>query len=532
MTSTHEMAIRIDWTPPEDGRQRGTARIVLGDTSFTDTLDITSHRAREKLTEGALRRIPALDTEANREALSEKLEAYAANEAERRIAPAQAANPEPYNEPDPQALLKDTPVAVVREAREMLLDPALSLRLIDDFEAVGIAGEREFALLTYLIGTSRRLGSPLAAIVQGSSSTGKSYVPEQIARLFPAEALMRLTTMTPEALVHMKVGTLRHQFILAGERPRAENDQTADIRRSLREMLSSQRLTKAMPIKTPGAGVQTILIDQPGPIAFMESTTREQVFYEDATRCLLLNTDESTDQTVRIIEAAARRAQAGIETSTGTPCHARHHAVQRIIATAGRPARVVVPFAEQIAAKFPTHTVVARRTFNLLVGAIKSSALLHHLQRDRDADDSIVATRADYKLVRPLLTGPLSRTLGDRVTQEVQKTHNSLIESVGVRYFTIADARAATGQSESTLRRRLNQAIAAGLAEQVTDPRGQSPARYQLIETGDDGLPLHDSPIPTAKEVFCSSNVLTLGGRTASATTESTSDCHDLQTHD
>src|SRR5262249_22984061 len=155
----------------------------------------------------------------------------------------------------------------------------------------------------YLTGTSRKLKAPLAAIVQGPSSSGKSYVVEKTAGLIPPEDTIHATQMTPQALFHMKPGSLRHKLVVGGERSRLQNDDVgAEATRALREMLSSGRLSKLMPVKGEGGLIETRLIEQDGPIAYVETTTLTRIFDEDVNRCLLLNTDEQPEQTKKIID--------------------------------------------------------------------------------------------------------------------------------------------------------------------------------------------------------------------------------------
>src|SRR5262249_16728051 len=83
----------------------------------------------------------------------------------------------------------------------------------------------------YLAGVSRLLERPLAVIVQGPSSSGKSYVIAKVAELFPPEAVVLAHQMTPQALFHMEPGSLEHRFVVAGERSRLENDDSAEATR-------------------------------------------------------------------------------------------------------------------------------------------------------------------------------------------------------------------------------------------------------------------------------------------------------------
>jgi hypothetical protein len=91
---------------------------------------------------------------------------------------------------------------------------------------------------------------------------------------------------------------------VAGERSRLEDDDTAEATRALREMLSEGRLSKLLPIKADGQ-LQTVLVEQDGPIAYIETTTLTKLFNEDANRCILLSSDERPEQTRRILSTLA-----------------------------------------------------------------------------------------------------------------------------------------------------------------------------------------------------------------------------------
>ena len=69
-------------------------------------------------------------------------------------------------------------------------------------------------------------------------------------------------------------------------------------------MLGSGRLSKMLPIKE-GNQIVTRLVEQDGPIAYIESTTLTNIFDEDKNRCLLLAADESTKQTRSVINRLA-----------------------------------------------------------------------------------------------------------------------------------------------------------------------------------------------------------------------------------
>ena len=158
--------------------------------------------------------------------------------------------PAPYPTLD-QAVTRD-------EAERLLQNPKLIQEIIDDVARLGVAGEKELTATVYLVGVSRFLPRPLNSIVQGPSSSGKSYLIAKTASLFPPEAIIEATQMTPQALFHMKPGSLVHKFIVAGERSRAEDDERAEATRALREMMSAGRLSKLIPMKGASGQIETV----------------------------------------------------------------------------------------------------------------------------------------------------------------------------------------------------------------------------------------------------------------------------------
>src|SRR5262249_26013572 len=117
-----------------------------------------------------------------------------------RLADATLTNAPPAGAGPPGAvpeLLNEMPKDIRDEADAMLDDPLLMKQVIDDVAALNVAGERELTATVFLIGVSRLLPRPLAGIVQGPSSSGKSYLIEKTASLFPPEAVIHATQMTP-----------------------------------------------------------------------------------------------------------------------------------------------------------------------------------------------------------------------------------------------------------------------------------------------------------------------------------------------
>ena len=322
--------------------------------------------------------------------------------------------------------IEGTDPAVLKEAERLLKDPRLLERIAADVETAGVAGEEDLAMVLYLIGTSRLLPRPLAAIVQGQSSSGKSYTIERVAGMFPAEAVVWATTMTPQALFHAKPGSLSHRWVVAGERSRVDNDDRAEATRALREMLAAGRLSKMMPMKV-GGEIVTVTIEQPGPIAFVESTTSARVFEEDANRCIMLSTDERRAQTKTIMWRLALHASGKVR-SEGPRVVTLHQTLQRLL----ERREIVIPFALPLGDLFEVFAdrVECRRAFPMLLSLVEASTLLHQRQRQTDKDGRLIAEPADYAIAARLLSGPLARTLGECLSDPARRFLDRLLTEV------------------------------------------------------------------------------------------------------
>jgi hypothetical protein len=390
--------------------------------------------------------------------------------------------------------LAKMPDEVRGEAEALLSDPKLLERVSADIRALGVVGEKENGLILYLVGTSAQLPRPLAAITRGSSSSGKSFVTEQVATLFPPEVVLHATSLTTNSLYYFKPGTLCHRWVVAGERSRVEDDTTAEATRALREMIESGQLSKALPIKEADQLV-TKVINQPGPIAYSETTTLNNVFPEDANRCLMLDTDEGQDQTQRILEATAAAA-AGLNLPDVGHFRAVHHAVQRMLPRTD----VVIPFARGIAAHYPTDRLEVRRDFRHLLQLVKACALLHFRQRERTHDGKVVATFDDYAIAERLAREPLCAVVSG-MSESARAYLHRLREEFGDRQFDTTEAKRLGGASERSLYGHLLALNNAGAVVQTAPQRGRVAATWKLTGLEPEAT---ESILPTLAQVVAS----------------------------
>ena len=405
----------LEWMPEKNGKVIVLAKSD-GNIVHSDTIKIEDAKDRERFAQ-AMEQIGYSQDQTKSDLIG--LIKEVVNKAE----------PEEQIQDSSEQLLAAMPDYVRQEARDVLQNGEPIERAYLDAGIVGVVGESLTIITLYLTGVSRLLKRPMAIIVQGSSSSGKSYSVESVEKLFPPETKLVAQQMTPQALFHLPPGALRNKYVISGERSRIENDDRAEATRALREMLSAGKLRKLMPEKVGGA-IVTKLIEQDGPISYVESTTLGTIFEEDLNRCILIHTDETSEQTRRILRAAATNSF-----STDERAIQRQYAIQRML----KPYEVVIPYAEALAEYFPAEKVETRRMFPMLLSCIQAATLLHQYQRQVDSDGRLIANEDDYATVFQIMRKPMAEQLGSGVSDVAGSYWEFLNETMGSSEFSARD---------------------------------------------------------------------------------------------
>jgi hypothetical protein len=258
-----------------------------------------------------------------------------------------------------------------------------------------------------------------------------------------------------------------------------------------------------MPCKVDGE-IQTVTIEQEGPIAFVESTTSARVFEEDANRCVMLSTDERRSQTRTIMRRLALHASGKIS-SKGPRIVARHQAAQRLLERRA----IVIPFAERLAEVLEVFAdrVECRRAYPMLLALVQASTLLHQRQRKTDQDGRLIAEPADYGIAARLLSGPLARTIGESLSDPARRFLDRLLAEVDDPIdplsvpFTAKDVRRRLKTGRSTVAGFLSELEDKGFldpAEVAASGRGRPPKAWK--PTGRDGEDV--DVLPPVEELF------------------------------
>lgn len=269
-------------------------------------------------------------------------------------------------------------------------EPNLFVRFQRDVEAAGLVGERENALVVLLSAVSARGQAPINTTVGGQSSSGKNHLMGRVASFIPDEHKKFLTGMSPKALMHETEDAYEHRAVFIAE---YEGVASADF--SIRTLQSEQVIEWSF-TDSSSNGLRTRTNRLKGPAAFIQATTRPLLHLENETRQLFIQVDESEEATQAILN---RQAEQAMYVAQDSPNSIQQPWQEFLLNLEAKP--VIVLYADQLSASFPTSRVRSRRDFPKLLEMIKTCSYLHQKEREQD-DDLIVASPEDYYLTKPL----------------------------------------------------------------------------------------------------------------------------------
>jgi len=368
---------------------------------FGDTFDLYQARPRLSFSKQAAEELELKEETVRRE-LGEvwlQLERFQDEQIERALTPAK----------DDVPLSADEKAA----ALELLRDPRLLDRVLEDFDRSGVVGEETNKRIAYLAAVSRLLEKPLAIVVQSSSSAGKSSLMEAVLDFMPEEQRESYTAMTGQALFYMGQKNLKHKILAIAEQQGAERASYP-----LKLLQSEGKLNIASTGKDPVSGkhvTHEYVVE--GPVMIFLTTTAHEVDEELLNRCIVLTVNEEREQT-RAIHRKQREART-IEGLWARRKRTRivqlHRNAQRLL----RPLAVVNNHIEE-EEDFPDHLTRTRRDHMKLLTLIEAIAVLHQYQRQiksetRDGEtlEYIEATAEDVKLARQLMRQVLLPSLDE-----------------------------------------------------------------------------------------------------------------------
>ena len=347
------------------------------------------------------------------------------------------------------------------EALSFLQSPDLIEGIKDAFDRCGLVGEETNRLAAYLACSSRKLGRPLAVIVQSTSAAGKSTLMESVLAMFPDEEQIKYSAMTGQSLYYLGETNLKHRILAIVEEEGAEKASYA-----LKLLQSEGELTIASTGKDPNTGrMETQEYRVEGPVMIFLTTTSIDIDEELQNRCLTLTVDESQEQTERI-----HQLQRQARTLEGLKLKQERKRVLGLMRNAQRlidPVEIVNPYADQLT--FTATRTRTRRDHEKYLTLIDAIALLHQHQRPKKklqcGTEYIEVLPQDIELANRLAPQLLSRSL-DELPPQTRRVHEAVRVIVKERmqakeveqhlaYFSRREVRERLGWSTTQVRAHL-----------------------------------------------------------------------------
>jgi hypothetical protein len=332
-----------------------------GDTFHVDTLDLYSARQRTVYIKQAAAEMAVKEDVVKRDLgrVLLKLEELQDEQIKQALEPKQAS--------------ASMNAAEREAAMELLKDPELLDRVLEDFARCGVVGEETNKLAGYIAAVSRHLEAPLAVMIQSSSAAGKSSLMEAVLAMLPEEHRVQYSAMTGQSLFYMGEKDLKNKVLAIVEEEGASRAAYA-----LKLLQSEGVLTIASTGKDPATGrliTQQYRVE--GPVMIFLTTTAIDLDEELLNRCLVLTVNEDRAQT-----QAIHRLQREQQTLEGLLARQDREEILKVHRNAQRllePLFVANPYARELT--FLDSRTRTRRDHTKYLTLIRAIALLHQHQR-------------------------------------------------------------------------------------------------------------------------------------------------------
>jgi hypothetical protein len=375
-------------------------------------------------------------------------------------------------------------------ARNLLDNPAVLHDAVHAVEDLGVVGERKNIALVHLLVRSRALSRPINLEINSPSSSGKTFLANSVLQLEDPTAYYEMTAGSERALVYLNE-PLEHRILYVQE---PEGLATGVGAAALKSLVWDGRLRYDTVVKEEGDLVGKH-IEKNGPTGLLVCTTQP---LEDqiANRLLRIEANSSNEQTRRILQGIASRAEGDCPALNLKPWHA----MSKVL---GKAEDIHILFARFLSEKISATSLRIRRDFRHLLSFVAASAVEHSYQRQRDQAGYLLATVADYAHAHVLLNEIFRSTQADSITA-ADRDMVAAVEALstlpggspGGKPITQAELRSLLELSKSTASYRVGRLLEMGYLINREWRKGQP---MQLVMG--DSLPDEALPLPSPCEI-------------------------------
>jgi len=276
---------------------------------------------------------------------------------------------------------------------DFLKQKKLLQRLNQQIGKAGIVGEENSRMLLFLIIISYLNKSPLHALVQGSSGSGKTHIVSRIADLMPQEDVLRFTRITESSLYNWGEFDLFQKVVIIEDLDGLKEDALY----ALREFISNQVLRSSVTIKDKKGNNKSSHKIVKGQFSSLSATTKGETYEDNMSRSFLIAVDESKEQTKRIIEYQNKRNAGEIDPQESQKTI---HFIQQIVRNL-KVYEVINPYATQLHLPEKVHKI--RRLNEMYQAVIKQVTFLNQYQRKLTNNNQLITQIEDIEQATEVL---------------------------------------------------------------------------------------------------------------------------------
>lgn len=301
-----------------------------------------------------------------------------------------------------------------------------------------------------------------------------------MAALIPVEDKLEITTLSQNAFYYFGREELSHKLLLIEDLDGAES-----VLYPLRELQSKKRIAKTVTLKDAKGNLKTVTLSVEGPVCVSGCTTREELYEDNANRCILLYVDSSREQDGKVMDYQRRLSAGSVDEYAERTVQEEMQNVQRLL----RPITVRNPYAMHL--DLPEAVFKPRRTMLLLLLFIETVTYYHQYQRELKTDTAtgeqyIESTPGDIEAATRLLEPSILRK-SDELTDACRSFFERLkaqLKAKKAESFYARDVRSALRLSPSSLGRYLYELERMGYLKIVRGTRYKG-FEYQVAEWND-----------------------------------------------
>jgi hypothetical protein len=251
----------------------------------------------------------------------------------------------------------------------------------------------------------------------------------------------------------------------------------------IRTLLSEGRVRYETVEKSGDGKMKARLVEREGPTGLILTTTWASLHPENETRMLSLTVRDDPEQTKAIMLSLAHQANGN---GNAEPDLESWHALQIWLELAG-VREVTIPYAHRLAELASPSAVRLRRDFGALLHLIKTHAILHQRNRQREGGRIVAALedyRAVYEMVADLISEGVKATASETERETVEAIRE-LLDSQNLQSVKVNQVANHLKIDESAASRRVKVVTRKGYVINL-ESRKYQPAQLTL------GAPLPD----------------------------------------